>query len=606
MSPVNLHDLKRTFFLCGYLSAHSDPQLRERLAGYGVPLVFHETDGGSFFYSQPGYSDVFEDQEMVWIKLGVAHQAGRRLTTGEMAAGGMLSVDGVSQAAFQGGASLIGFLKNEARGYVYRSLLSTAGLRYWRSGDDLLVSDNLRLLAHFLTACSLDDQALVQHHIYRKVFGQGTYLREVNNLLGGELITWEPGEFQIELRDNIDSCRAPQPGKAVDSESGEWFFQVISDVVGVYLQGHENQAGMMLSGGIDSSTLQAAINQQPGIDSPFPSFSFVVDAPGFEYEMENARQAVQLLGTEHTFLEISPEKYRDWLIDSISILGQPIQFDAPPSYYALAGHLAAHKPGIKYLFNGEPADDLLGDSLALQVVQGDRYKNWPIWLLKLAAAVLGPVSQSKAYGARKAADTLLQCREPFSRSNFINQSNTCDWDLVESIFSPQDLQPVFELNQELVARYSSTQMMVEQIHVFNYVSHGMNIPSLTRQLGLFCGREIYFPISDDAILQAAFTFDPLERYTYNHRIKPLMKMALESQLAMPVIQRPKGYSSVFKQAVVPWMREGVLRELVRDIERPAYLSQPVFQAALEQPDWFTWNLLTIDLFQKYGLKQGAA
>jgi hypothetical protein len=69
-----------------------------------------------------------------------------------------------------------------------------------------------------------------------------------------------------------------------------------------------------------------------------------------------------------------------------------------------------------------------------------------------------------------------------------------------------------------------------------------------------------------------------------------------------VTRKPKGYSSVFKEAVIPWMRDGALRDLVQDIERPGYLSWDQFQQVQDDPDWFTWNLLTLDLFQKYGLQ----
>ena len=47
------------------------------------------------------------------------------------------------------------------------------------------------------------------------------------------------------------------------------------------------------------------------------------------------------------------------------------------------------------------------------------------------------------------------------------------------------------------------------------------------------------------------------------------------------------------------MRKGELSEMVRGIERPGFMERSDFEESLNQPDWFTWNMLTLDLFKKY-------
>jgi hypothetical protein len=51
------------------------------------------------------------------------------------------------------------------------------------------------------------------------------------------------------------------------------------------------------------------------------------------------------------------------------------------------------------------------------------------------------------------------------------------------------------------------------------------------------------------------------------------------------------------------MRSGDLRELVQEIKRPGFMEPGDFKQKIENPDWFTWNLLTLDLFQKLVLHQ---
>ena len=603
MPPASIDEIKNIFLIFGYLSESARPELREKIKNYRAPLNIHEFDGkGAFFYSKPSHAEIADSEHMLWIKLGEVHDSERCYSTLEMVQKGWLSEQGVMENEFQGSVTLVGFLKKEARCYIFRNILSSSGVRFWHSGNDLLVSDNLRLLSHFMPEATFDESTLIQHHIYRKVFGDGTYIQDAKNLLGGQIITWEPGNFHLELIRDFRSYNHPRIYKSVNSENIDWFFGKLSKVIGFYLNGREQNAGTMLSGGIDSSTIQVAINQQPNISFPFPSFSYKINSPGFQFEVEYAKEAARLLGTDHSFIEILPEKYRDWLIRSISILVQPIQFDAPPSYFAVAEYLATDKPEIRYLFNGEPADDLLGNPKSLELVSADKYRNWPIWVLNLLAAGLQPVSQSKYFGVHSAAEILLQSKDPTSHNHFVNQSSTCDWELIMSAFPSQAIRDVFSTNQDLIARYSSTDRMVEQIHIFDLLSHGMNIPSLTRQLGLFFGREILFPFSDDALLEAANSFKPFDRYTYDHRVKPLMKLALESQVSMSVTRKPKGYSSAFEQTIIPWMREGSLRPLVQEIDRPGYISKTDFQKVLNDPGWFTWNQLTLDLFKKYGLQ----
>jgi hypothetical protein len=47
------------------------------------------------------------------------------------------------------------------------------------------------------------------------------------------------------------------------------------------------------------------------------------------------------------------------------------------------------------------------------------------------------------------------------------------------------------------------------------------------------------------------------------------------------------------------MRNGVLRDMVQDMERPAWMSAADWQQQRARPGWLTWNLLTMDLFRQH-------
>ena len=603
MPQESIEAIKARFFAFGCLPKTASPDLIGKIKKYGTGMQIRDVDGhGSFFFTTPFYADVYEDGDMVWIKLGLAHGSGHRLTTQEMVKEGWLHRGGIESGAFQGSVTLAGFSKQEERCYIYRNLLSPAGLVYKTSAGTLLLADNLRLLTHFLEEAVPNEEVVLHHHINRQVFGENTYIQGVKNLLGGEMITWLHGDFGLESVQDFRHFENQTNQKFITPDTVDWFFRKLSQVIGYRLHGHEQQSATLLSGGVDSSTMQAAINSQAGIDLGFPSFSFVVDSPGFQFEVEYAKEAADLLGTEHSFLNVEPNKFPDWLVSSVSILGMPVHFDAPPSYFAIAQHIENTSPKIKYLFNGANADVLTGNSRTMDLVQGDKYRSWPIWMLKGIAALLKPFSPSKSYGAGTAAEVLTSIEDWGSIDNPFNRSSTCDWELVMNCFPASDIQEVFQEKMELIDRYSSSNFLSERRQILSLVQDGMSTPGLERQLGLFCGREMRFPFTDDAMIETVFSFEPIDRYSHDYRVKPLMRMALETQVPLSVTRKQKGNSSAFEQAIIPWMRDGSLRALVQEIDRPGYISQPDFQEVLDNPGWFTWTMLTLDLFKKYGIK----
>ena len=61
--------------------------------------------------------------------------------------------------------------------------------------------------------------------------------------------------------------------------------------------------------------------------------------------------------------------------------------------------------------------------------------------------------------------------------------------------------------------------------------------------------------------------------------------------------QPKGGSTT-PEDLVTRMRTGSLRPLIEEIERPAFMSQKDFDGVIQRSNYFLWNLLTFDLFNK--------
>jgi hypothetical protein len=140
--------------------------------------------------------------------------------------------------------------------------------------------------------------------------------------------------------------------------------------------------------------------------------------------------------------------------------------------------------------------------------------------------------------------------------------------------------------------------MVEKLNTLDLLTDGMNTTGVMNQLGYFSGFSYVFPYADELMIKAAYSFEPLERYTQDHRAKPVLKTALEMQVPEFNANQPKGWSGMGPEHLFAWMREGVLMDLVHAIERPGFINQEDFEQNLKRPNWFTWSMLTLDLFKK--------
>jgi hypothetical protein len=603
MCAASRDRLISTFFACGYIEEPTAPRLGEKLQVLGEHAQLSSLPGyGHFFFTTPTYADIAQNDEAIWVKLGCVHDGDHLLRTEDIIRRGWVSTDNVQVDAIQGSATLIGLAKREPRVVIYRNLLSVPEVHYWTDGRTLIATDNLCLMVNLIPAPQLNEEALPQHFMHFDLYGGHTYVRDVSQLLVGEMLTWQDGALGIDLRRDLRALSEPETKKPVNAETADWFFEQMKQVVGVYIEGSVHNSATLLSGGVDSSLMQTAINAQPDVDFPFPSFSFVVDIPGFDFEVGYAQEAARLLGTDHTFVRLTPEEYPDWLVQSIEIVGQPLPFDAFPYFLALAHYISDRRDDLTRLFHGNIADGLHGVQKSVDIAQGDKYRSWPVPVLEFVSVLLAPISQSKSYGARKAAEALLDYKDADSPRHYLNSAVLhTDWDLVRRCFPQGKVREVFASMRDLEKRYLDSDIMVEKVNVLGLLTDSVDHARLGHQLGLWYGRECVFPYGDEAIARATFSFEPIARYCSGHRVKPVLKTALESRTPTSVTQKQKGYSSTFAQGVVPWMREGVLCDMVQAIERPAFMERADFEKKLEQPDWFTWKLLNLDLFKKHVL-----
>ena len=181
-----------------------------------------------------------------------------------------------------------------------------------------------------------------------------------------------------------------------------------------------------------------------------------------------------------------------------------------------------------------------------------------------------------------------------------------DIEMARRSFGDEALKGALGYRHMMEQRYLGSSDHIERVHALELVTDAYETAVLVNHLYMAYQREQIYPYLDEGTVKISYAFDPRIRYMKGTTVKPLLKGILEARGLAHIAQKPKG-PSVFNDDLYGWMRKGgSLRDMVEAIERPGFLSKADFEELLEVRDWdpreeqnwFLWDLLTFDIFQK--------
>jgi asparagine synthase (glutamine-hydrolysing) len=452
----------------------------------------------------------------------------------------------------------------------------------------------------------LNPDAVPQYLLYRTLSGDMTYFKDVSRLLPGHLIKFREGDWRLEQIERLDDFIPQRRFSQVSPEIVAEFDQQAEQVIGSYVKqitelGHT--PGMLLSGGVDSSLLASLIESNLAPQDKLQSISYIMRVPSFTDEVKYAQHAIDLLGANHKFVDVYPADYPHLLEQTIDLLARPLGDEQVPCYLALAHSLSIQEP--RYLLSGTAADTLLGITDSKRLLQVELFRDIPGagHALGFLGKSLRRVLPNKAYGMREIAGILPSLSDPLSFYAPLNYNPFTNFETVQQCFDANTIRREIEYRRALFGLYSNSSSLIEQVHFieFTHVLHdeGVNVAELYQAHAL----TDVAPFLDSDFIRHALAFEPNIRFYSNGRAKWLPKQLVENRLQSQTTQWPK-LAGGFDNELFQWMKDGVLRDMVSSIERPGYMSQTVFEQKREEPDWFTWSLLMLDLFQKRFLKTG--
>lgn len=558
--------------------------------------------GCIYLYTSCG--DIAETEAALVLKLGFMRTPAQSpLSAQQSLERGLVSPHGVDQNAFRGNALVVAFSKAEPTFSVFRTLLAAPPLYYCVSDDGILCSDRLKCLINLLDRLELDEAALPQHFLLLGTFGSQTYFRNVRRLRPGECLRWKDASLKVRLVKDLRSLRDDSTLGDVDARS-PLIYQWLRDLVGAYISDIRESGSdfaNLLSGGVDSSVTQLLINEHLTGARP-RSFSYLVHAPSFESEVEYAKRAQVVFDTEHVFVDILPEDYPGLLVRSVEVLGQPVHSAMEPCKLALAEFFARMPGSPHFYFVAHGADRLFGSSGARKLRYLDLASRIPASALILSGVgkLLQPVT-GRSQALLKAATIL---RDPNHLVAPINTTGiSANFDYALRCFGEQTVKKVFELRRGHELEYLDSDNYQEKVHVVGFLDTSPDEVDQSMTFFTANGKAQVYPFMDEDAIRISFAIAPEHRYIRGLRIKPVLKDILEQRSSSPAPRLPKLGSS-FNPDLHDWEDAGPLRDMVRSIDRPGFISKSDFKSLLERPNYyFLWALLTFDVFSKRILKR---
>ena len=192
---------------------------------------------------------------------------------------------------------------------------------------------------------------LEEYIFNRFVAGENTLYENLKKVLPGHIFTLhESGKTTNEKWWDLKNEIQNQPKI---TNPVEWFRETFDDSVKLRMVS-DVPVGVLLSGGLDSSSILASLNQQHLKD--IQTFNI-----GFKEKEHNESHLAKMMSDKfgygfHT-MQLEDNNLFDKLVDSTYFQDEPIMHLSEPHILALA---QMAKPSVKVLLSGEGADELMG------------------------------------------------------------------------------------------------------------------------------------------------------------------------------------------------------------------------------------------------------
>jgi asparagine synthase (glutamine-hydrolysing) len=198
----------------------------------------------------------------------------------------------------------------------------------------------------------LNDSSFTELLLFRYVAGEQTVFKHVKRLLPGHSITIENGQISNRrwwnLSDKILTNREKLPKNPF-----EWFSETFSSAV-QYRTISDVPVGLMLSGGLDSSSIAASL--QDNGHKELAAFTVIFEDPMYN-EGPLAKAIAEKFGFDYHGIALEGTDLFNMLEEAAWLYDEPLVHQNDAQMLALSKYAKKH---VTVLLSGEGADELMG------------------------------------------------------------------------------------------------------------------------------------------------------------------------------------------------------------------------------------------------------
>ncbi len=249
---------------------------------------------------------------------------------------------------------------NQQRLILARDRLGIKPLFYTLQDDALIFGSELKtLLAYPNVSRSIDLVALNEYLSFEYVPTPRTIFQGISQLPPGHTLSFHQGKIDIQQYWDVNLARSENLQPKPLGEYEQELLEVLRNAVRKEMVS-DVPVGVLLSGGLDSSTVAALMSEvAPG---SVKSFSISFDDPSFD-ESNYARQVAHYLHTEHHELTLTPELALELVPKLSKVLDQPLGDSSIIPTFLLSQFTGHH---VKVALGGDGGDELFAGYSTLQ------------------------------------------------------------------------------------------------------------------------------------------------------------------------------------------------------------------------------------------------
>ncbi len=488
--------------------------------------------------------------------------------------------------------------------FLARDRIGIKPLYYWTGRNRIVFGSELSaVMAHPAVPCEIDPVAVNEFLTFEYIPHPRTIYRHVHKLPPAHWLHFSDGRLEIESYWNV----RPQPLPGDDRERFEMLTGLIEDAVRLQLVS-DVPLGAFLSGGIDSSTVVAAMSAA----RPDSIRTFSIGFGEATYnELPDARAVAVRFGTQHeeTILEPDISGLVDRLVGG---LDEPLgDFSIFPTY--LVSEVAGRS--VKVVLSGDGGDELFGGYESYEADEIDRryYRAIPeVFRRRLLPQALERIPP------RPAKKGLINKAKRFVEGGaFPAAWQHTRWMMFLSdadrrrLFQPEfaaalDGRAATDFLEPHFAAAAGWDPLAQQQYVDLKTYLVDNILTKVDRMSMAASIEARVPLLDHRLVEFALNLPP-ELKRHRGESKVILRRVMAGRLPDAVLQKPKqGFSIPLKH----WLG-GPLRPLLMDLLSPGSVRQRGFFRPETVDRWIDehlagrvnhshrlWSLMVLELWQR--------